>query len=274
MLVDIDPDVSNSPANGGSDASQRDDANTTGSTDGESASGDAGDLTDAGTNACLPPIAADSFTREVMGGFGTADLGGTWTPSSTQNTAVLGDMGLISMPAGGGAVVALDRIFIRDVDVTVSVMFDKPAMPGDGGNGGELHAYLIGRRTTAGLYNVSLYVTNENKVRVRVSRELDGTGTNIAESSSLAGITNTPGMKLQLRARFEGAFPTKLRGRVWQDGAQEPTEWAVDTVDSAPALQVSGALALRGYLSSRAPNGPVVLAVDDFVARPISGCTP
>jgi len=33
LLVDIDPDVSSPPADGGSDASPRDDANATGSTD-------------------------------------------------------------------------------------------------------------------------------------------------------------------------------------------------------------------------------------------------
>lgn len=274
LLVDIDSDVSSSPADGGSDASPRDDADVTDSIDGAIEAGDAGDLTDAGTDACLPPIASDSFTREVLGGFGTADVGGAWTTSSTTNTAVFADVGVINMPAGGGAEVALEQIAIRDVDAMVSVMFDKLSMPGDAGDGGEFYAHLIGRRTDAGLYSVFIYVTNQNSIRLHVRRELDGSNTTMAQSSEIPGITNTPGMKLRLRARFEGASPTRIRGRVWRDGSKEPDGWAIDTVDSAPALQVSGGLGLQGYLSSRAPNGPVMLAVDDFVARPISGCTP
>lgn len=277
LLVDIDPDVSSSPADGGSDASPRDDANATGSTDGASEAGDAGDLTDAGdagTDACLPPIASDSFTREVMGGFGTADVGGAWKASSTTNTKVLADVGLIIMPAGSGAEVALEQISIRDVDAMVTMMFDKQSMPGDAGDGGEFYAHLIGRRTNAGLYSVFVYVTNQNTLRLHARRDVDGSSTTMAQSSEIPGITNTPGMRLRLRARFEGASPTRIRGRVWREGSKEPDGWAIDTVDSAPALQVSGGLGLQGYLSSRAPNGPVMLAVDDFVARPISGCTP
>ena len=64
-----------------------------------------------------------------------------------------------------------------------------------------------------------------------------------------------------------GTSPATIRGRVWLGTGAEPGGWHVDATDASAALQQSGSVGARAYLSSSTTNAPVVASVDDLRAH-------
>lgn len=242
--------------------------------DGPAPLGDSGAdvLTNDAGDACPPPIGFDSFSREGTGGFGPADVGGSWTVTNKGNASVSGGKARVVMNAGGGSEAVLDQLSVLDVDETFVFTTDKPCAPSDGGASG-IFVYLHGRKVSAGSYWIVLWLTESNAVRLGVTRFVNGKEDSLELSPDVFGIAYTAGMRLRVRARFEGVSPTKISGRVWKDGESEPAGWTVEGTDSTPELQAPGALAIKAYLSVRATNAPVTVTFDDFVARPPGSCT-
>ena len=159
---------------------------------------------------------------------------------------------------------------VLDADVTAVVASDKLVGEGRGGPTASTRTsspergrrQLLGRPLDHG----------EERGAARITRYGgDDDEAQLALSDEVFGIDVVPGMRLRVRMQVEGASPTSLRGRVWKDGEPEPSSWLVEASDATPALQTAGALALKAYLSTLAPNAPVTIAFDDFDARPL-GC--
>ena len=76
---------------------------------------------------------------------------------------------------------------------------------------------------------------------------------------------------LHLRLRAFGTGTTTLQGKVWLDGATEPTVPTLTITDTTAALQNPGTAGLYTFLSSSATNAPVVASYDDFSVVPFAG---
>ena len=81
------------------------------------------------------------------------------------------------------------------------------------------------------------------------------------------GLNATPGAYVRIRAQVTGSNPTTITIRAWADGSSEPTDWVSTATDSTPVLQGAGTVGVRAYLAAKTPNAPVVVSVDDFVAK-------
>ena len=122
----------------------------------------------------------------------------------------------------------------RDVDATVKVSFDKP------GTGGGIYSSLVVRRIGTSDYRLKVRI-EATAVTLFLVRTVNGTEVTLA-NQRIAGLVYQPGQVLRLRLQATGTGTTTLRGRLWVDGATEPTAWNLTTTDTTAALQNPGAV--------------------------------
>ena len=233
---------------------------------------DNGGATGATSNPVSPtapagttPFATDTFNRTVTGGFGTADLGGTWTTSPAARYAVGSAAGLISITTAGATSAAyLNGAVSSSTDLTLSLALDK--VP-------SATAYLdvIGRRVAVNQeYDGLVKVTSSGAVQLNL-RKLSGSATavNFGTAATVVGLTYTAGTQLNVRLQVEGTGTTTLRMKAWANGTAEPAAWLVTGTDTSAGLQAAGSVGLRTYLSSSATNTPIVQSVRSLTAKPV-----
>lgn len=206
-------------------------------------------------------IARDTFTRSVTGGWGTADLGGSWAPTNAV-LSVDGQRGVFAMPAGKTRQTFLGSVSARDTDTTATVGLD--SAPGGSG----AYASLVARRVAPTVeYRGTARVQADGSVSALIYRMNDSQPeTVIGPEIVIPGLSAAPGSKLSLRFKATGANPTTLRLTVWQSGSAQPAP-QVTASDSAPALQVAGTTGITAALSSK--NGPSIVRFnfDDLIVR-------
>ena len=88
-------------------------------------------------------------------------------------------------------------------------------------------------------------------------------------SANIAGVSVIAGQVLHVRLQCQGASPTTLRAKVWNDGAAEPG-WQVTTTDSQAELQDAGGVGVVTYLAGSATTGAAVVSFDNLSAGPIA----
>lgn len=230
--------------------------------------GATGSATKTVTVTAPPPppgvLAADDFRRQVTGGWGTAPTGGAWSFAAPASLySVNGSSGLIQLPAASGGTTRLTGFTSTDTDLRLSVALDK--LPSTG----NVYLTIQGRRSaTAGSYASKVIVSAAGKVTIQIVRVAANGGNEVVVQSSVAvaGVTYTPGAKLDIRVKVTGASPTLVETKTWLDGTTEPATWQRSATDSTPELQGGGGLAITGYLSGGVANAPVTMSVDDLSA--------
>lgn len=205
-------------------------------------------------------LAADSFERTTVSGWGTADQGGNWTPAGgSGNFAVNGGAGAITLPAAGtGPAAVLAGLSLAAADARVQFSADKIA------NGGGMFASLAARRVgTNNDYRAKVKVAATGVVTLYLSRVVGGTETVLAQQN-VAGLSYAAGSQLMLRTAVTGTGPTTLNAKVWRTSAAEPAAWQLNATDATAVLQAPGSLALVSYLSGSATNAPVTMRFDNL----------
>lgn len=203
-------------------------------------------------------IGSDEFDRTLAGGWGSADLGGSWTVSSAVSS-VSGGLGRITMrTAGSGPTATLPGVTTTDLDLQVAYAVDKLPTP----TGARVDQAFGLRRIGTSEYRTMVRVLAEGRIRTSIVRMAGSTQTTISSDVTIPGLTYAVGETLRIRAQAVGTGPTTLRAKVWKDGATEPTAWTVSATDSTAALQAPGFIALQPYLSGSATNAPVQARYD------------
>ncbi|MBC3761667.1 PKD domain-containing protein [Quadrisphaera oryzae] len=204
-------------------------------------------------------LAADSFSRTVSSGWGSADTGGAWTAPSG-SSSVDGSAGRLVMGKPGVTTGAsLAGVSSSDTDLLAVVSLDKAA------TGGGTYVSLVGRRTTAGDYRAKVKVGADGAVTLSLTRTSGSTETSL-RAVVLNGVTIGAGQKLAVRVQVVGTGTTSLSAKAWAAGSAEPTSWAVSATDTTAELQGAGSIGVIGYLSGSATNAPVSLLVDELSA--------
>ena len=208
--------------------------------------------------------AADTFTRTVSSGWGSADTGGGWTTSSPSTCSVGGGVGVMTMAAGTGPSTYLTSVSATATDLQVTASTDKAA------TGGGTYLYVIGRRVAGqGDYRAKVRLLAGGQVALTLLRvDAAGAETVIKAETVLSGLTSTGGTTLRIRLQVTGTGPTTLRAKVWPTSGTEPASWNQTGVDSTAGLQSAGGVGLKAYLSGSATNAPVVARFDDLGAGP------
>jgi PKD repeat protein len=213
-------------------------------------------------------LATDTFTRTVANGWGTTSTGSqAWTivngTGTTGDFAANGSGGTISLSAAGNRRgLALNGVSVQDVDITVSVKFDK--VP----NAGSARAYVCARRSGSGT------AVNDYRARIRVqpgdvylqifkvlagASEVQIGATNI----KIGAGAYTAGDVIKVRLLVTGTGTTRIRAKGWYATDTEPTLWQIDNTDTELALQSAGAVGLDTFLAT-ATNTPIVATFDDL----------
>ena len=209
-------------------------------------------------------VADDSFERTETAAWGSASVGGTYSLFGTATDyGVAGGSGrMVIATAGASRGAILTGVSVRDVDVRIRLATDR-SVTGSGQFG-----YIVLRHVSAEEeYRGKVRIASDGGIHLQVTRVEGGTEVSLGPEVRQA-VTLKPDEYLWMRAHISGANPTSISLRAWAGQALEPTSWATSVFDSAPLLQVAGAIGIRAYVSRSATNVPVTFSFDDFVASP------
>ncbi len=209
------------------------------------------------------PFAADSFTRTVTNGFGTADDGGAWSiTGSAANYSVSGGSGKVMNASAQTRAAYLTGAVSQDVNLVADVSLSRAS------TGGGAYLSVIGRRVSSGNdYLVKVRYQSDGSVVAYLNRTVGGTETTLAWTT-VPGLTAAANDVLRVRLEVTGSPTTTARAKVWRAGQAEPSAWLVTNTSATPtALRAPGHVGVSLYLSSSWGAGPTpVLSLDNLSA--------
>lgn len=204
-------------------------------------------------------IAQDNFSRSVVSGWGTADVGGAWT--GIADASVSNGTGLISIAKSQTRTMSLASVNAQDSVSRFSVSLDK--VP----DGGGVHVNYMVHKSSAGGYRLKLRYGATGVVNVGLAKVVGDTETLVA-NKALPGFTQLAGSTLQVRLETSSTSgSTTVRARVWVDGQAEPATWFLSATQAEPSLQAGGSVGFSFYGSGSMTNGPTVIKLDDLDVR-------
>jgi chitodextrinase len=202
-------------------------------------------------------LARDAFERAVSNGWGSADVGGAWTGSGVASAySVAAGTGQILDPAGETKTQTLNGVSTNSTDTTVTFTTDSAP------TGGGLFVGAIGRLVGSTDYVGRAYIPSSGSVQLHLLQ-----GSTVLQTVVISGLTYAVGQQLTLRVQVFGASPTTIRAKLWSTGQAEPAAWQASVADAVAALQTSGTVGLRTYLSASATTTPVTYKFDNYAVN-------
>ncbi|MFB7251395.1 PKD domain-containing protein [Microbacterium sp. NPDC056234] len=196
--------------------------------------------------------ASDDFERTVTGGWGNADVGGTWSVlyGSAAAASVSDGAGRLALAAGSTRNLMLNSAAIRDVELSVDFSLD--AAPA----AGSTYVGVVARSGATESYIVRSWLHANGSVWIVIQR-----GNTVLKSYPVPGITRAGGDAFSLKVRVAGADATTIEAKLWRAGTPEPATW--QTTASDPAGLAAGAVGVHANRSSAATSTALV-TVDRF----------
>jgi beta-lactamase superfamily II metal-dependent hydrolase/PKD repeat protein len=222
----------------------------------------------------------DTFTRTVTSGWGQADSGGRWYLDSQDPSEfrVESGKGLIVKHDTGPRNVVIHRddwstSYGMDVTGIASFQIDNPPDNLSRFYTVQVYARRDDRASDGNnYYRYRIRAYGNGAMDIRLEKNVDGSKSWVTSNTDIAPKW-LPGAKYWVRWDAVGAAPsTRLRMKVWRDGAAEPIAWDIDIAVNEPALDVIGTTGFR----VEGPNGteqstfPIVFAFDDLDYRSLS----
>jgi len=203
-------------------------------------------------------LAQDAFGRTLASGWGSADVGGAWTNAGSASAySVSSGTGQQLVPGGSTKTSSLSSFSQSATDLLVGFTTDKAP------TGGGIYISAIGRDVGTTNYQARVWLQASGLVQLQLLQ-----GGTALQLVNITGVTYTPGTVLQLRLQVFGTSPTTVRARVWASGQTEPSTWQASVTDSTAALQTTGSVGLRSYLSGTATDTPVAVRFSGFLVSP------
>jgi PKD repeat protein len=208
-------------------------------------------------------FAADSFSRTVTNGWGTANVGGAWSTSGTaSNFSVAPQAGSLRLAAGTTLSAWLGATMRTDTDLRLTLSPDK--VPN-----GSTYVSVAGRRVgTNNEYDGRIVLTSSGRVNISLTALRGSSTVSVIVPTIQLPITYSAGSQLNVRLQVTGTAPTTLRMKVWPATSPEPAAWQLTGTDNGSSLQSAGSVGVTAYLSSGVTNAPLVLRVSGLSARP------
>lgn len=207
-----------------------------------------------------PPstVASDAFSRASGSGWGSADLGGSYTHLGPgADFGVQNGAGWLRAAPGQSRGATLYGTSARDIEVRARVTLDSAA------SSDSFWIYLVTRRSTDGSeYRAKLRVGPDRRLYAGISKTAANKESRLV-GETLTGLTAGAGSSLRIRVSVTGAAPTSLRLKVWPAGQTEPSAWTMTATDGTPALQDGGAVGVQAYAG--VDGNTVFLRFDDLV---------
>jgi hypothetical protein len=205
---------------------------------------------------------ADTFTRTVGSGWGSADLGGAWTvPAGANQFSTAGGGGRMLLSPGDGFEARLDDVNLTTTDITVATSAD--SVPDAVGHYNAVIARSVGSRSD---YRVKVRTASDGSVTAWLVRRVDGVETVLA-SAAHPTVDVPTGRTLLIRLRVSGQGTSTLQAKVWAAGTAEPASWWLSATDGTASLQVAGSPGLYAYSHGSASGSPVTVYWDALTVR-------
>jgi PKD repeat protein len=205
-------------------------------------------------------VASDTFGRTVGSGWGSADVGGAWTPTGPVNRwSVAGGKGQYAMPSAGvGAWNRLGSVSAADVSGTLDFAVDKPI------TGGGLYFSTSARVQGTSEYRFNTRFLADGTVRLYLTRVVSGAETQLGSAVDVP-LAYASGQVMRMRWEVSGSSPATLTAKVWKVGQAEPGTPQISRTDTTAALAGSGGMGIYTYLSSSFAGAPVTATYDDLL---------
>ncbi|QIZ99961.1 DUF1565 domain-containing protein [Leifsonia sp. PS1209] len=191
-------------------------------------------------------IVADSLDRTQPNGWGAAQVGGSYSLSSSKSFSADGKTGVMALPRPGSSLTAaLPAVSANDV--TASTTIDVPRIP-TSGNG--VYAGLQLRLAAGSYYQANVRVGAGGNLTLTIVRVNGSTANQTTVAPEVRVATGLkPGASVQLEFQATGTNPVALSARAWQNGAAKPNWQATASDSSTQRIQRAGSLAAWSYLS-------------------------
>ncbi|KRC47323.1 hypothetical protein ASE16_18625 [Leifsonia sp. Root227] len=217
-------------------------------------------------------IVTDSLDRTQPNGWGAAQVGGTYSLSSSKSFSADGKTGVMALPRPGASLTA-SLPAVSASDLTASTTIDVPRIP-TSGNG--VFAGLQLRVATGSYYQANVRVGAGGNLTLTIVRVNGSTANQTTVAPEIRVATGLKaGASVQLEFQATGSNPVALSARAWQNGAAKPNWQATANDASAQRIQRSGAIAAWSYLSASTATQNV--AFDNLTAStlvPVTATTP
>jgi hypothetical protein len=203
-------------------------------------------------------IVRDEFSRSQTTGWGSAEVGGTYTVAGADSTLAVvdgsGHATATSVPKG----VVLAGVAVHDVDM--SFEFGVPSSSAEG-----VVIQCLLRGVSGASYRPTITLTAEGAT---VSIRAVDPGSNLLLTSPVDVIFEgaVPNEPLHVRAQAVGSDPTTVRVRMWPASQPEPVAWQVSVIDWTGSLQHDGFVGLGWFLDESAPADQVAITFDNLLA--------
>lgn len=204
----------------------------------------------------------DRFERVQAGGWGSAEIGGSWRTSGTASTWAVGaGAGTHRATPGGGGTAQLP-VNLSSSEAQATITTD--TMPSGSGQ----YLSLLSRVADRSDYRAKIRLTAAGAVQVYLCRTVNGVET-ILDSATVAGIAYRPGQRLTVRLQTSGTGPVTVRAKVWEADQEAPSSWTVTATDDGAELPQQGGIGLVTHVSASADAGAVFRIDDLWVGDPL-----
>lgn len=206
--------------------------------------------------ASSPVLASDAFGRSTAGGWGSPDIGGSWsTPQLAARFAVAGGVGQVRLDAGDGVPAHLGAVSSSRTDLRMAFSIDQQAA------GAGHYISFVGRSVGGRDYRSKVGITANGDVSVYLSRSSSG---DTVLSTARLPFTYRAGDTLLVRSQVVGTSPTYLRTKVWKAGTTEPSGWTAVAEDQTSELQTKGSVGIEAYSSGSASGTRLTVYFDSL----------
>lgn len=203
-------------------------------------------------------LAQDLFTRTIStppGGWGTADVGGTYTTvDAVDRLSVVPGAGRMTVTPSANASALLRSVSSTRVVYRASLSSSASyAMAGANQSFSLIARGVTITSSSQTAYLARVRIETGNILRLYIIRKLAGVETPIGSAHSISLPQGyTPGQKIWCEVSVLDTNPTTLGAKMWLDGSSEPSLYQVQGTDTTPELQAAGTVGIQTYLSGTA----------------------
>ncbi len=201
----------------------------------------------APTVAWWQSIATDTFSRTMTSGWGSAQVGGSYTldysgKAAADRFSVGSGNGVLDLQPGLSGTATLASVSAGDVEFRTT--FSLPTA------GGLFYSAELRRQSAAGAYRVQTKTMNSGAVALATIRRSGGTDTTLGQV--VLPFTTAANQTVTMQAQVTGTDPVVINAKAWLSGTEEPV-WQSTFKDADPTRITSpGSVGLWVYLSSSA----------------------
>ena len=200
---------------------------------------------------------ADTFTRTVAGGMGTADSGQSWSLAGAADWSVSGGKGVLAFASVGIARTGvLSTAVVVDADQVVDVAASALM------TGASLVAGTVARYTSgSNYYWLRAEFDVGGTMTVKIDKVVGGVSTELGITRPVPGATYGAGTPMRVRTSVVGS---RLSIKVWPAASPEPRDWHLSVNDSS--LRDAGNVGLRHWLVGGNTNSPTpTVSMDNYL---------